>query len=106
MLPWSGENSEVTDEFIQKTVEILKNFIHETYNRDSKVVDFRSPEDVVKEMDFEVKDDGANLNELLNVSKKALDLSVKTGNYTFRIFMLIHIGTSLYHKEITMSVVS
>ncbi|XP_065053236.1 acidic amino acid decarboxylase GADL1-like [Rhopilema esculentum] len=83
MLPWSGENSEVTDEFIQKTVEILTNFIHETYNRDSKVIDFRSPEDVVKEIDFEVKDDGANLNELLNVSKKALDLSVKTGHPHF-----------------------
>ena len=60
-------------------VDVLKNFVHDTYDRDSKVIEFKSLSDVKKEIDVELKDEGASLSELIDVTQKALDLSVKTG---------------------------
>lgn len=79
MLPWSGNDTSITDEFIDRTVKVLKNFIHETYDRDTKVIEFRSQEDILKEFDFDLTENSSDLETLINVTKKILDFSVKTG---------------------------
>ena len=79
MLPWSENDTSVTDEFIDEMVKILKDFVHQTYDRTSKVVNFRSPNEILKEVDLEIKDHSSDLRELVDVTKQVLDLSVKTG---------------------------
>ena len=78
LLPFN-EKTEVTDVFIDQMVDVLKSFVHDTYDRESKVIDFKGPTEVKNEIDVELKDEGASLSELVDVAKKALDFSVKTG---------------------------
>ena len=78
LLPFN-EEIEVTDVFIDQMVDVLKSYVHDTHDRESKVIDFKSPTEVKNEIDVELKDEGASLGELIDVAKKALDLSVKTG---------------------------
>ena len=79
MLPWSENDTSVTDDFIDEMVKILKTFVHETYDRTSKVIDFKTPDEILKEVDLEIKEHSSDLPELIDVTKKVLDLSVKTG---------------------------
>lgn len=83
MLPWSGNNTGVTDEFMDKMVEVLKDFVHQTYDRETKVIDFKSQSDILKELDFEIKDHSSELHELISMTKRILELSVKTGRIHF-----------------------
>eukprot|EP00112_Aurelia_sp_Birch-Aquarium-sp1_P001573 Seg1171.3 transcript_id=Seg1171.3/GoldUCD/mRNA.D3Y31 product="Glutamate decarboxylase 1" protein_id=Seg1171.3/GoldUCD/D3Y31 len=82
LLPFN-EETEVTDVFIDQMVDVLKNFVHDTYDRDSKVVDFKTPTEVKNEIDVELKDEGASLSELIDVTQKTLALSVKSGHPRF-----------------------
>ena len=79
MLPWSENDTGVTDEFIGEMVNIFKDFVHDTYDRSSKVIDFKSPDEILKEMDLDITEHSTKLHELVDVTKKILDLSVKTG---------------------------
>ena len=79
MLPWSENDTGVTDEFIGEMVNILKNFLHETHDRSSKVINFKSPDEILKELDLDITEHSTELHELIDVTKKILDLSVKTG---------------------------
>ena len=79
MLPWSGDDTAVTDEFIDEMVKVLKTFVHQTYDRASKIIQFRSPDEILKEVDLDIKEDSSELHELIDVTRKVLDFSVKTG---------------------------
>jgi len=83
MLPWSENDTGVTDEFIGEMVNILKNFLHETHDRSSKVINFKSPDEILKELDLDITEHSTELHELIDVTKKILDLSVKTGHPRF-----------------------
>ena len=81
ILPIStGPRSELaTKEFLQKILEILWTFINESNNRDSKVLDFHHPENLVEYMDFSLPKFPRNLKDILNDCKETLKYQVKTG---------------------------
>lgn len=82
MLPWNSK-TEVTGSFIDQMVEVMKKHILDTYNRDTKVIDFKSPDDLMKEINFDLDEKVANLDELVKISQKTLAHCVKTGHPRF-----------------------
>ena len=61
-------------------LELLWNFISESNNRESKVLEFHHPEQLMKVMDFSLPDMPKNLQEILNDCEETLKYQVKTGN--------------------------
>ena len=84
MLPWSDTNTSVTDKFMDDIVAVLKNFVHQTYDRSTKVIDFKSQNDILKEIDVEIEEHSSELSDLISTTKKILDFSVKTGKMIVR----------------------
>ena len=78
LLPWNTKAG-ITVQFIQEIVDKLKSHILENFNRNSKVIKFKSPDELIKEIDCELNNEGSSLGDLLEVTCKALEHSVKTG---------------------------
>ena len=70
---------EVTDEFLEGVFSVLKDHIHATYDRSSKVIDFKSPDELQRIISFGLEEKGQDLNTLVETSAKVLAYSVKTG---------------------------
>ena len=69
-----------TKHFLQNVLELLWNFISESNDRESKVLEFHHPEQLMKVMDFTLPDMPKNLQEILNDCKETLKYQVKTGS--------------------------
>jgi len=78
-----GNNWEATRDFLKSVVEILLDYIKEENDRNSKILDFHHPEEMLKVMDFTIPEKPMNLEELLQCCKKVLKYSVKTGHPRF-----------------------
>lgn len=77
LLPY--KNTDVTLEFLQKVVDVLKEFVMQTNDRNVKILDFRHPEDMKKILDLEIPEQGLNLQTLINDCVSTLKYQVKTG---------------------------
>lgn len=70
--------------FLRVCTEILmKEAIFRGTSRDSKVLEWRHPEELLKLMDFNLKDNGASNEELVRLLKDTIKYSVKTGHPYF-----------------------
>ena len=79
----TGRKSEIaTKDFLQNVLEILWNFVRESNDRDSKVLDFHHPEQLMGLMDFSLPESPQNLKQILNDCRETLKHQVKTGKVT------------------------
>lgn len=69
-----------------KVVDILLDFIKSTNDRNSKVLDFHHPSEMIQLLDLEIPDTGVTLQQLLIDCSTTLKYQVKTGNYSKIIF--------------------
>lgn len=72
------------EDFIKGCTEILlKEAIFRGTSRESRVLEWRHPEELLKLMDFNLKNDGASNEELVRLLKDTIKYSVKTGHPYF-----------------------
>ena len=77
----NAKNEAFTKEFLQSVLEILWNFIRDSNNRDTSVLKFHHPEQLMNMMDFSLPETPRNLQQILSDCKHALNHQVKTGKY-------------------------
>ena len=77
------EAGEITNKFLYAVVEILLDFIGETNDRDSNVLDFHHPSQITKAMDFSLPDTGLSLDQVVADCRAALRYQVRTGHPHF-----------------------
>eukprot|EP00794_Sanderia_malayensis_P003132 gene3132-3600_t len=82
LLPWKSDASN-SNVFIQEMVELLKKHISESFDRESKVVKFKLPNELIKEVNPDLNDGPASLEELIQITRKTLEYSVKAGHPRF-----------------------
>uniref|UniRef100_A0A914VWI9 Glutamate decarboxylase n=1 Tax=Plectus sambesii TaxID=2011161 RepID=A0A914VWI9_9BILA len=83
LLPQNTKNWAETEMFIKQTVRILLNYIKESNDRKSKVLDFHHPAEMAHLIDFSIPEDPQNLEQLLQDCQRVLALGVKTGHPRF-----------------------
>ena len=80
----SGPDAEeLTSKFLYAVVEILLDFINQTNDRDTNVIDFHHPSQITKAMDFSLPDTGLPLEQLVSDCRSALRYQVRTGHPHF-----------------------
>ena len=80
----SGPDAEeLTSKFLYAVVEILLDFINQTNDRDTNVIDFHHPSQITKAMDFSLPDTGLPLEQLVTDCRSALRYQVRTGHPHF-----------------------
>jgi glutamate decarboxylase len=83
ILPQNVEGYPATREFLLKVVDILLDFVKSTNDRNSKVLDFHHPADMMRLLDLEIPDSGLTLQQLLLDCSMTLKYQVKTGKKKF-----------------------
>lgn len=72
------------ENFIRECTEILlKEAIFRGTSRETKVLEWKHPEELLKLIDFNLKNDGASNEELVRLLKDTIKYSVKTGHPYF-----------------------
>ena len=66
-------------QFVKEVCQILLQFIEKSFDRSTKVVEFLQPEELHRRIDFGLKDEPENLQNVLAFCRDALHYSVKTG---------------------------
>ena len=66
------EAEDTTSKFLYAVVEILMDFINQTNDRDSVVLDFHHPSQITKAMDFSLPDQPLPLEQLVADCRAAL----------------------------------
>lgn len=80
----SGPDSEkTTSDFLYAVVEILLDFVNQSNDRESHVLDFHHPQQITKAMDFSLPDKPMPLEQLVVDCRTALKYQVKTGHPHF-----------------------
>lgn len=79
LLPYAKDN-QVTQQFMHVITEKIFNFLAESNDRKTKVVNFKTPEELQKIFDFEIKDQGESLEGICNHIDKILQHVIRTGN--------------------------
>ena len=74
-------DKEITEDFINCVVKKLVEYIDTSNDRNTKVINFISPEDITKEINFELNDDRESLDGVLNHVDSILKYVVKTGKH-------------------------
>merc|ERR1719347_1509428 len=77
------EAEDTTSKFLYAVVEILLDFINQSNDRDSVVLDFHHPSQITKAMDFSLPDHPLPLEQLVADCRAALRYQVKTGHPHF-----------------------
>ena len=75
-----AKSETITKTFLHQVFEILLDFICKSNDRESKVLDFHHPEQIMQVMDFSLPDHPQNLDQILVDCKDALKYQVKTGD--------------------------
>ena len=85
----TGRKSEIaTKDFLQNVFEVLWNFIRDSNDRDTNVVDFHHPEQLMTMMDFSLPDSPQNLKQIVKDCKDTLKYQVKTGKDALTIIII------------------
>lgn len=66
-----------------KVVEILLEYVDQENDRDSKILDFKMPEELEQILDLELPEKGLTLGQLFKDCRTALRWQVKTGHPHF-----------------------
>lgn len=79
ILPQNAEGFPATKEFLTKVVDILMDYIKTQSDRNSKILEFHHPNDMLRLLDLEIPDTGVTLQQLLVDCSTTLKYQVKTG---------------------------
>ncbi|XP_015789794.1 glutamate decarboxylase-like [Tetranychus urticae] len=80
LLPANETGYEATRSFLLKIVDILLDFIKESSDRSTKIVDFHQPNQLKQLFDFTIPENPKNIQQILNDCKQCLKYQVKTGH--------------------------
>ncbi|XP_071533758.1 glutamate decarboxylase [Panulirus ornatus] len=83
LLPFTVTAGPETREFLARVAEISIDFVRNTFDRNSKILDFHQPEQLKEVLDLEIPARPLNLDQLLVDCKDALKYQVKTGHPRF-----------------------
>ena len=80
ILPYEDSlSAETTDAYMEKVFSVLKKHIHAVHDRSSKVIDFKTPDELQKLFNFGLERKGKDLDSLVEMCAEVLAYSVKTG---------------------------
>lgn len=79
LLPFTVTAGPETREFLAQVAELSIDFVKQTFDRNSKILDFHQPEQLKEVLDLEIPAQSLNLDQLLVDCKDALKYQVKTG---------------------------
>lgn len=80
LLPLAGDSEPETREFLNRMTEILMDFLHKTFDRSSKILDFHHPEQLLEILDLTLPNQPKNIDQLLADCRDTLTYQVKTGS--------------------------
>jgi glutamate decarboxylase len=80
LLPHVGDSEPETREFLNRMTEILMDFLHKTFDRSSKILDFHHPEQLLEIIDLSLPNQPKNIDQLLADCRDTLTYQVKTGS--------------------------
>jgi glutamate decarboxylase len=80
LLPVQENGYLPTREFLLKVIEMCLEFIKESNDRSTKVLDFHQPNKLKELFDFEIPDGPLNIEQIINDCKEALRYQVKTAH--------------------------
>ncbi|XP_057328051.1 glutamate decarboxylase [Microplitis mediator] len=83
IIPINAEGYPATKEFLTKVVDILLDYVKTQNDRNSKVLEFHHPADLMRILDLEIPDNGLTLQQLLIDCSTTLKYQVKTGHPHF-----------------------
>ncbi|XP_032790966.2 glutamate decarboxylase isoform X2 [Daphnia magna] len=83
LLPLAGDSEPETREFLNRMTEILMDFLHKTFDRSSKILDFHHPEQLLEIIDLSLPNQPKNIDQLLADCRDTLTYQVKTGHPRF-----------------------
>ncbi|CAG5097881.1 Similar to Gad1: Glutamate decarboxylase (Drosophila melanogaster) [Cotesia congregata] len=83
IIPINAEGYPATKEFLSKVVDILLDYVKTQNDRNSKVLEFHHPADLMRILDLEIPDNGLTLQQLLIDCSTTLKYQVKTGHPHF-----------------------
>ncbi|XP_039609846.1 glutamate decarboxylase 2 [Polypterus senegalus] len=79
LLP-ASEGEVATLSFLQEVVDILLPYIVKTFDRSTKVIDFRYPNELLQENNWELSDNPETLEDILLNCRTSLKYAIKTGH--------------------------
>uniref|UniRef100_A0A8C4S417 Glutamate decarboxylase 2 n=1 Tax=Erpetoichthys calabaricus TaxID=27687 RepID=A0A8C4S417_ERPCA len=79
LLP-ASEGEVATLSFLQEVVDILLPYIVQTFDRSTKVIDFRYPNELLQENNWELSDNPETLEDILLNCRTSLKYAIKTGH--------------------------
>lgn len=65
--------------FLQEVVDILMAYIVESFDRETKVIDFHYPNELLQMNNWELQDEPATLDDILISCRATLKYAIKTG---------------------------
>lgn len=65
--------------FLQEVVDILLAYIVESFDRETKVIDFHYPNELLQMNNWELQDEPATLDDILISCRATLKYAIKTG---------------------------
>lgn len=75
-----GDSKTMT--FLQEVVDILLAYIVESFDRETKVIDFHYPNELLQMNNWELQHDPATLDDILISCRATLKYAIKTGRPT------------------------
>lgn len=69
--------------FLQEVVDILLAYIVESFDRETKVIDFHYPNELLQMNNWELQDEPATLDDILISCRATLKYAIKTGRSVF-----------------------
>lgn len=65
--------------FLQEVVDILLAYITESFDRETKVIDFHYPNELLQRNNWELQDEPETLDDILISCRATLKYAIKTG---------------------------
>ncbi|XP_062520283.1 glutamate decarboxylase 1-like [Corticium candelabrum] len=76
-------SSDKTYEFVKEICQVMLEFIEQSFDRSTRVVEFAQPDELASKMDFTLRDGPVHLQQIVHYCRQALQYSVKTGHPYF-----------------------
>lgn len=81
--PRNHNGAKETREFLQRVVDLMLDFVEDTHDRSSKILDFHHPDELKRLLEMDLKDGPLPLEQLLADCRDTLKYQVKTGHPHF-----------------------
>ncbi len=80
LLPSKGSTG-LTNKFLQEVVDILLEYVQNTFDRSCKILDFHYPNELREKLHLEIPDKAENLDQILFDCRNTLKYCVTTGEF-------------------------